>query len=426
MEDYIITRRGAAKAAGSGDPLRYDAVRAVCAVSVNIYTPPAAVDGVSLRVGDRLLLTQQTNAETNGIWLYMPRLVRPDDFPNGATVQTGAAVHVSEGLMYGGQRFRLTAAVVVGAAAQNWVSCGAADARLDALPPRTVLITDENRMLTGAVGRPGQVLSVVDSGAIEFVDLVAPLPVAEPFQSLSQPPQPPLTVLKTDLHGTVSAATGRPGQALRIAADGTDVVFADAPPPPPLTVLKTNRAGVPAAISGRPGQVLRITDDGSDIVFADAPGIVPVFAAVATALLDRAGETSQTVAATAPLDARVCWGAPDLINGAMCDGGTITLPAAGVYEISLTGTFYTNGIASTSSFLEAHLLAPGGPLLRRFVVSAFHRAAGTAVATCCGTFTATATAPRCCVRVYAYRSAAGNDLVFSPANTSVSVRLLKK
>ena len=193
---------------------------------------------------------------------------------------------------------------------------------------------------------------------------------------------------------------------------------------PPMTIIKTGRSGVAAAVGGKPGQTLQISADGSDIVFADAPPSPVVFAAVAASLLGRAGETA-AVSSAVP-DVRVRWSSPDLMCGAACDGTSVTLTAAGVYEISLTGTFSAGGIASTSSFLEAQVTLPGGRLVRRFAVSAFHRAAGTSFATCSGSFPVVAAAPRCEVRVFAYRSEIGNDLTFSPANTSMLIRLLRK
>jgi hypothetical protein len=239
---------------------------------------------------------------------------------------------------------------------------------------------------------------------------------------------PPLSVRKTDIDGLPGHVSGRAGQVLRIAADGSDIVFDDLPPPlppmPPVTVIKTGRSGVAAAVGGKPGQTLQISADGSDIVFADAPPSPVVFAAVAASLLGRAGETA-AVSSAVP-DVRVRWSSPDLMCGAACDGTSVTLTAAGVYEISLTGTFSAGGIASTSSFLEAQVTLPGGHLVRRFSVSAFHRAAGTSFATCSGSFPVVAAAPRCEVRVFAYRSEIGNDLTFSPANTSMLIRLLRK
>ena len=478
MEDYIVSRRSAPKASLAGDPLRHDAVRAVCAAETNVFLPPRAADGVAMRAGDRVLLIEQPNPENNGLWVHGPRLARPPDFLPGAAVPAGAAVHVAEGLMFGGQRFRLAADAVVGSGPQTWVSCGVTDARLDALPPRAVLKTDARGSLAAAVGLPGQVLMATADG-IEFGDMpmppMPPMPPApapapptptpppaparavaktdaagapgyaggRPGQVLQiaadgsdivfdDPParsvSPPLSVRKTDIDGLPGHVSGRAGQVLRIAADGSDIVFDDLPPPlppmPPMTIIKTGRSGVAAAVGGKPGQTLQISADGSDIVFADAPPSPVVFAAVAASLLGRAGETA-AVSSAVP-DVRVRWSSPDLMCGAACDGTSVTLTAAGVYEISLTGTFSAGGIASTSSFLEAQVTLPGGHLVRRFSVSAFHRATGTSFATCSGSFPVVAAAPRCEVRVFAYRSEIGNDLTFSPANTSMLIRLLRK
>jgi hypothetical protein len=87
----------------------YKGVRVV--ITTNEDTPPATYDGVTLNVGDPVLLTGQTNKEENGlrevgpstwsIWRYM----KLDE-----EIKQGMLVHVAEGTSYGGSYWRLDTA----------------------------------------------------------------------------------------------------------------------------------------------------------------------------------------------------------------------------------------------------------------------------------------------------------------------------
>lgn len=87
----------------------YKGVRVV--ITTNEDTPPATYDGVTLNVGDPVLLVGQTNKEENGlrevgpstwaIWRYM----KLDE-----EIKQGMLVHVAEGTSYGGSYWRLDTA----------------------------------------------------------------------------------------------------------------------------------------------------------------------------------------------------------------------------------------------------------------------------------------------------------------------------
>ena len=57
------------------------------------------LDGITINTGDRVLLTFQTNANENGIWVYngTNAMVRPLDYPHTGTVSPLLSVYVHEG-----------------------------------------------------------------------------------------------------------------------------------------------------------------------------------------------------------------------------------------------------------------------------------------------------------------------------------------
>lgn len=77
-----------------------DPVRVVAASNVNLASPGATIDGVTMAVGNRFLAANQTTASQNGIYDYKgpsTAAVRSYDAANAAAVPDGAVVAVAEG-----------------------------------------------------------------------------------------------------------------------------------------------------------------------------------------------------------------------------------------------------------------------------------------------------------------------------------------
>lgn len=93
-------------------------VRVAVATNVNLTSPGASLDGVTMNIGNSFLLTAQTNATQNGAWIFNGAAVaatrRPDSDTTGEiTAQTTYAVE--EGT-FGGRTFRVsnTGAITIG------------------------------------------------------------------------------------------------------------------------------------------------------------------------------------------------------------------------------------------------------------------------------------------------------------------------
>ena len=71
--------------------------------SVDLSSPPAAIDGVTLTDGMRVLVKNQSNTAQNGIYVYdldTTALVRADDYDTAGEIQAGDFVFVSGGSTY--------------------------------------------------------------------------------------------------------------------------------------------------------------------------------------------------------------------------------------------------------------------------------------------------------------------------------------
>lgn len=90
------------------------AVKAVLTANRSVASPGgSAWDGVSLSLGDRALLTGQTDPIENGIWVYVASgspMTRPDDWSTGNTVEAyaGVMVYVLSGTAKGGSEWMMT------------------------------------------------------------------------------------------------------------------------------------------------------------------------------------------------------------------------------------------------------------------------------------------------------------------------------
>jgi len=87
--------------------------RVASASNINISTAPSSIDGVTLASGDRVLLTGQTTASQNGIWIFNgsgSAMTRPTDYAGGSATlaYTGVSYLITEGATYKGSIWRLT------------------------------------------------------------------------------------------------------------------------------------------------------------------------------------------------------------------------------------------------------------------------------------------------------------------------------
>lgn len=119
----VITKEYA-DALRAGLLLKADPVRVMVDTNVNINAPGAVLDSAALGVDDRVLLTGQTSANDNGIYLFKGAavpMVRAADANTSAEMRSGTAVWVAAGT-YQDQRWALITAdpVDLGVTAQVW------------------------------------------------------------------------------------------------------------------------------------------------------------------------------------------------------------------------------------------------------------------------------------------------------------------
>ena len=73
-------------------------VAAVGTANVSLSAPGATFDGYSMQSNDEVLLTGQTTASQNGVWIWSgasSALVRPNEFATGAVIKRGRTVEVT-------------------------------------------------------------------------------------------------------------------------------------------------------------------------------------------------------------------------------------------------------------------------------------------------------------------------------------------
>lgn len=98
-------------------------VRAVAIANVASLSGEQTVDGVSLVAGDRVLITAQSTASQNGIWVVAAGAwTRPSDYTGAATATGGAFVFVEEGTTNSDTGWVLTTngAVTVDTTSTTW------------------------------------------------------------------------------------------------------------------------------------------------------------------------------------------------------------------------------------------------------------------------------------------------------------------
>lgn len=88
-----------------------ESVRAASTGNLNLASPGASIDGVSMSSGDRVLVKDQTTGSENGIYIWngaASAMTRATDADANAEVTAGMAVFVSEGTANGDKAFVLT------------------------------------------------------------------------------------------------------------------------------------------------------------------------------------------------------------------------------------------------------------------------------------------------------------------------------
>tara|TARA_B100001057_G_scaffold487831_1_gene571182 strand:- start:6930 stop:11687 length:4758 start_codon:yes stop_codon:yes gene_type:complete len=105
--DTHVTTKGYVDSVASGLDVK-DSVRVASTTDVNTSTPPAAIDGVTLSAGDRILLKDQSTDTQNGIYTYdASGLTRATDM-DAAGEFVGAFFFVEEGTVNSDQGFVMT------------------------------------------------------------------------------------------------------------------------------------------------------------------------------------------------------------------------------------------------------------------------------------------------------------------------------
>lgn len=94
-------------------------VRAATTTNITLTSPGAAIDGVTLNSGDRVLVKNQTTPSQNGIYVFASSstaMVRSQDADSSSEVTPAMAVSVEEGTSNGLTSWKLTTtgAIVVG------------------------------------------------------------------------------------------------------------------------------------------------------------------------------------------------------------------------------------------------------------------------------------------------------------------------
>ncbi|MCA1572463.1 MAG: hypothetical protein LC798_19620 [Chloroflexi bacterium] len=123
----VITKEYA-DALRAGLLLKPDPARVMVATNVNINAPGSVLDSVALSVDDRVLLTGQTSANDNGIYLFKGAatpMVRSSDANTSEEMRSGTAIWITAGT-YEDQRWALITAdpITLGTTAQTWAFDG--------------------------------------------------------------------------------------------------------------------------------------------------------------------------------------------------------------------------------------------------------------------------------------------------------------
>jgi len=105
------------------------AVRAAATGNVTLTGPGTSMDGVTLNVGDRVLLFNQTTPSQDGLWVFQGSavaLTRPNDYASASVQPEGIYVTITEGTTYGDKLYVTTtsSSVTVDTTANAWGPLG--------------------------------------------------------------------------------------------------------------------------------------------------------------------------------------------------------------------------------------------------------------------------------------------------------------
>lgn len=103
-----------------------NAARAGTTANINLASPGAAIDGVTLAAGDRVLVKNQTTGSENGLYRFVAAaspMVRTNDADTSAEVTSGLAVLIVQGTTLAGTQWVLNTPdpIVVGTTALTFV-----------------------------------------------------------------------------------------------------------------------------------------------------------------------------------------------------------------------------------------------------------------------------------------------------------------
>jgi hypothetical protein len=106
----MLTSDGAGKASWVSSIANFkDPCRCTPITNINITSAPATISGVSMSVGDRVLLWFQTDSRNNGIWIwngYLSVMTRSTDCDTSAKI-SGMITTVLAGSNYAGSTFQI-------------------------------------------------------------------------------------------------------------------------------------------------------------------------------------------------------------------------------------------------------------------------------------------------------------------------------
>jgi hypothetical protein len=121
-----------------------DPVLALVTTNVNIASPGTTLDGVTVAVNNRILLTGQTTSTQNGIWVWngsAVALTRPTDASSGGIEHPGAIVSVGNTSVSNPDTLWIlsnTSNVTVDTTAQTWVKFGSGGSTYTGTAPVSV------------------------------------------------------------------------------------------------------------------------------------------------------------------------------------------------------------------------------------------------------------------------------------------------
>ena len=104
------------------------AAACVATANVSLSAPGATIDGYTLQSNDEVLLTGQSTASQNGVWIWSgasSALIRPHEFPSAGVVKRGRVCLVATGTNFAGTLWWLVSSatgLTIDTTAQTWVA----------------------------------------------------------------------------------------------------------------------------------------------------------------------------------------------------------------------------------------------------------------------------------------------------------------